>query len=90
LFYYSLHWNCGQKKVALLSPGRFMHGFCASGSNSQNPAGAFLGRMAVFVGSYQFLQKAHFFTPACFTLMVCHKAMVESSLKIILIYLCES
>ena len=67
-----------------------MHGFCASGSYSQNPAGAFLGRIAVLVGSYQFLQKAHLFTLACFTLIVCHKAMMISSLKIIMFVDCKS
>ena len=50
--------------------GILPHAFVTDGSNSQIPTAGDLGRIALLVGSYQFLQNAHFFMLSDFTLTI--------------------
>ena len=85
----SLHSNFGQQNAESFSPGLIRHFFFATGSNSQKPACAARGLIAVFVISYQCLQKAHLRMLGFFVLTTCQIAMKLPSKKMFNLLFCR-
>ncbi len=65
----------GQEYAESFSPDLNKHFFFATGSNSQNPACAARGLIAVLVISYQCLQNAHLRMLGFFSFTTCQIAM---------------